>query len=157
MCVLQGFTWLPFAPPANFCSNITSMRTQWSPHFTCTTSPSLQLAYSILLAQFYCLPHTIIMCVCVCVCELVAQLCPTLCDPMDCSLPGSSVRGILPARILEWIAISFSRGSSWPRNETPVSCTAGRFFTFWATRETHYNVSSMYHWFCLVVYIQNLK
>jgi len=51
----------------------------------------------------------------VCVCE-VAQSCPTLCDPVDCSLPGSSVHGILQARILEWIAISFSRGSSQPRD-----------------------------------------
>ena len=48
--------------------------------------------------------------VCVCVCVLVAQSCLTLCDPMDCSLPGSSVHGILQARILEWVA--FSRGSS---------------------------------------------
>ena len=46
----------------------------------------------------------------------VAQLCPTLCDPVDCSLPDSSVRGILQARILEWVAISFSRGSSQPRD-----------------------------------------
>ena len=66
---------------------------------------------------------------------LVAQLCPTLCDPMDCSLPGSSVHGILQGRILEWIAISFSRGSSQSRDRTQVSCIAGRFFTIWATRE----------------------
>ena len=65
----------------------------------------------------------------------VAQLCLTLCDPMDWSLPGSCVHGILQARILEWVAISFSRGSSRPRNWTQVSCTAGRFFTFWTTRE----------------------
>ena len=45
-----------------------------------------------------------------------AQLCLTLCDPMDCSLPGSSVRGIFQAKVLEWIAISFSRGSSQPRD-----------------------------------------
>ena len=57
------------------------------------------------------------------------------CDPMDCSLPGCSVHGILQARILEWVAISFSRGSSSPRNRTQVSCTAGRVFTNWATRE----------------------
>ena len=56
---------------------------------------------------------------------LVAQSCPTLCIPMDCSLPGSSIQGILPARILEWVAIPFSRGSSWPRNWTGVSCIAG--------------------------------
>ena len=55
---------------------------------------------------------------------------------MDCSLPGSSVHGISQARILEWIVISFSRGSSWPRNQTWVSCIEGRFFTVWATRES---------------------
>ena len=58
---------------------------------------------------------------------LVAQLCLTLCDPMDCSLPGSSVHGILQARILEWVAISFSRGSSPPRDWTQVSRIASRF------------------------------
>ena len=58
------------------------------------------------------------------------------CDPMDYSLPGFSVPGILQARILEWVAISFSRGSSQPRNQTWVSCIAGRFFTDWATWET---------------------
>ena len=60
----------------------------------------------------------------------------TLCFPMDCSLPGSSVPGILQARILEWVTISFSQGSSQPRNRTQVSCIAGRFFTDWTTRET---------------------
>ena len=65
----------------------------------------------------------------------VAQSCPTLCNPMDCSLPGSSVHGILQARILEWVAIPFSRGSSQPRNWTRVSGIAGGFFTSWATRE----------------------
>ena len=65
---------------------------------------------------------------------LVIQL--TLCDPTDCGLPGSSVHGILEARILEWVAIPFSRGSSWPRDRTWVSHIAGRFFTVWATRET---------------------
>ena len=52
----------------------------------------------------------------------VTQLCPTLCDPMDCSLPGSSLHGIFQARVVEWVAISFSRGSSWPRDQTQVSC-----------------------------------
>ena len=58
-----------------------------------------------------------------------------LCDPVDCSLPGSSVHGILQARLLEWVAISFSRGSSWPRDWTYVSRIAGRRFNLWATRE----------------------
>ena len=65
----------------------------------------------------------------------ITQSCPTLYDPMKCSLPGSSVHGILQARILERVAILFSRGSSHPRDRTQVSCTAGRFFTVWATRE----------------------
>ena len=55
--------------------------------------------------------------------------------PMDCSLSGSSVHGIFQARVLEWIAISFSRGSSWPRNQIRVSRIAGRCFTVLATRE----------------------
>ena len=59
----------------------------------------------------------------------VAQLCLPLCDPVDCSLPGSSVHGILQARILEWAAIPFSRGCSQPRDRTQVSRTAGGFFT----------------------------
>ena len=63
------------------------------------------------------------------VCVLVAQSCPTLCEPMDCSPPRSSVHEIFQARILEWVAISFSRGSSKPRDRTRVSCTAGKFFT----------------------------
>ena len=56
---------------------------------------------------------------------------------MVCSLPGSSVHGIFQARILEWVAISLSRGSSRPRDGTQVSRTAGRCFTLWATREVH--------------------
>ena len=61
------------------------------------------------------------------------------CNPMDCSPPGSSVHGISQARILEWVAIPFSRGSSWPRDWTYVSCIAGRFFTVWATRRGCYH------------------
>ena len=65
------------------------------------------------------------VCVCVHVC---AQLCPAPCDPMDCGPPGSSVHGIFQARILEWVAISFSRVSSRPRNQNLVSC----LLHFWA-------------------------
>ena len=60
----------------------------------------------------------------------VIQSCPTLCDPMN-----FIVHGILQARILEWVAFPFSRGSSQPRDWTQVSCIAGEFFTSWATRE----------------------
>ena len=59
----------------------------------------------------------------------VAQSCPTLCDPMDCSRAGSSVRGIFQARVLEWVAISFSMGSSPPRDQTQLSLIVGRRFT----------------------------
>ena len=67
--------------------------------------------------------------------SLAAHSCPTLCDPMDCSLPDSSVHGIFQARILEWSAISFPRGSSQPRDQTQVSNVVGRCFIIWATRE----------------------
>ena len=60
----------------------------------------------------------------------VAQSCPTLCDPIDCI-----VHGILQARIMEWVAFPFSRGSYQPRDRTQVSHIAGGFFTSWATRE----------------------
>ena len=72
------------------------------------------------------------------------KLCPTLCNPMKCSLPSSCVHGILHARILEWVAIPFSRGSSQHRDQTLISHLAGRFFTIWATTEVQlirYSVS----------------
>ena len=65
----------------------------------------------------------------------VIPSCPTICDPLDSSLPGSSVHGILQAGILEWVAIPFFRGSSWSRDWTQVFSTSGRFFIIWATRE----------------------
>ena len=82
-------------------------------------------------------------CFCIFICHWkvkvkVAQLCPTLCDPMDYSHPGFSVSGILQAGILEWVAVFFSRGSARSRDWTGVSCIAGRFFTSWATREALY-------------------
>ena len=75
---------------------------------------------------------------------LVAQSCLTLCNPMSCSPPGSSIHGVLQARILEWIAIPFSRRSSQPRDWTWVSCIGGRFFTIWATRGGCYIVGPCY-------------
>ena len=65
---------------------------------------------------------------------LLTQSCPTLWDTMDCSLRGSSVHGILQARVLDWVTIPFSRGSSRPKDQTQISCIAGRFFTIWATK-----------------------
>ena len=80
----------------------------------------------------------------VCVCAKLLQSCLTLCDPMDYSLPGFSVLGILQARILEWVAMPCSRGSSQPRDGTCVSLSpalSGRFFTTSTTWETLLNVS----------------
>ena len=79
-----------------------------------------------------------------CVCAKLFQFCLTLCNPMDCSPPGSSVHGILQARTLEWVAMPFSRGSSPPRSQTHVSWLAGRSFTATATWEVHFAYSSVY-------------
>ena len=69
---------------------------------------------------------------------IATQSCPTLWDPMDCSLPSSFVHGILQARILKWVAISFSSASSQPRDRTQVSCMASRLFTIWTTKKSYY-------------------
>ena len=66
---------------------------------------------------------------------LVAQLCLTICDSLNYGPPGSSVHGDFQARILDWVAVAFSRGSSQPWDRTQVSLSSGRFFTIWATRE----------------------
>ena len=73
----------------------------------------------------------------------VTQSCLTLCDPMDCSLPGSSIHGIFQVSVLEWVAISFSKGSSQPRDLTQVSCIANRCFTIWATSSVQFSHSVM--------------
>ena len=70
-------------------------------------------------------------------CCLVAKSCLTLCHPMDCSPPGYSIHGISQARILERVAISFSKGSSWPRDWTFISCIGRQVPYHWATREAH--------------------
>ena len=68
-------------------------------------------------------------------CAQPLQSRPTLCDSMDCSPPGSSVHGIFQARILQWVSMSFSRGSSPPMGRNCISCITVRFFTHWATWE----------------------
>ena len=81
-----------------------------------------------LISQCWCVDYIFVLCA-----QSLSHV--QLCNPMNCSPPGSSVHGIFQARILEWIAISFSRGSFQPRDRTQVSHIAGRFFTVWATRE----------------------
>ena len=89
------------------------------------------------------------LCVCVCVCVLCVSHSVTvrLYNPMDCSPPGSSVHGVLQTRILVWVAISFSRGSSPPRNGTWVSCIAGRFFDHLSHQ------GSLYYIYVSIIYV----
>jgi len=90
-----------------------------------------------------------------CVCVLGPQLCPTLCDPKDCSQLGSTVHGILQARILEWFPISFSRRPSQRKDQTQISCIAGWFFTIWATREDSWETKAT-HIECYLWYKRNI-
>ena len=84
---------------------------------------------------------------------LVAKLCPTFCDTMEYNSLDSSVHEILQARILEWVVIHFSRGSSWPRDWTQVSCIAGRFFTIQATRDQIMLIILLQHYWRVQTYI----
>ena len=98
----------------------------WLPSF----SLHLQSVSLFCWSYFQNIPRIrVCVCVCVCVYVLVTQSCLTFCNPMDCSPLGSSVHGILQARILEWV--DFSKGSSWSRDWTWVSCIAGVRFTVW--------------------------
>ena len=78
------------------------------------------------LYKVYAQCHEVCVCVCVCVC---VQSCRLFCDPMDCIPSGSYVHGISQVRILEWVAISYSRGSPWSKDQTHVSCLTNIFFT----------------------------
>ena len=80
----------------------------------------------------------------VCCCSLVAKSCLTFCNPMHCSPPGSSVHENFQARILEWVAISFSSGSSRPRDSEPISCIGRQILYHWATREAQLNLKQTY-------------
>ena len=97
------------------------------------TRTSLSYAHAFVDQRYsimtLCLPHQF---------SSVTQPCPTLCNLMDCSLPGYSVHGISQARILDWVVISFSRKSSWPGDQTCVSCTSGRCFTICVTKEADF-------------------
>ena len=82
----------------------------------------------------------------------IENIIKTLCDPMDCHLPGSPVHGILQTKIVEWIAYPFSRASSQCRDRTQVSCIAGGFFTVWTTSGAHIYINTyvyMYTYVCI--------
>ena len=89
-------------------------------HIGCEEKKTMWLAYKLLDFKWSIVPSL----TWACVCAQLLQSCLILCNPMDCSPPGSSVYGISQARILEWVAMPSSRGSSWPRNWTHVSCTS---------------------------------
>ena len=111
----EGITWEK-VENSHFCHHISVSTDSWS---ELQTQDSWAL--TCLDTCLYCLKVKV----------RGAQSRSTPYDPMDCSSPGSTVRGISQARILDWVAISFSRGSSWPRDLTHVSLIAGRFFTVW--------------------------
>ena len=121
--------------PAHRCKPVFHRSSPHAPP-SCTLSPSPRAAPSLLPSHSPPPAQTSSAEWCVCP---VAQSCPAPCDPMDCSPPGSSVHGIRQARVLEWAAVSFSRGSSRPRDRTCTSyvpCIVGRCFTPSATWET---------------------
>ena len=123
--------WNPRRTPFLLASAVTVTNLHKHAHYPIEHTLCLH-AVMIILGQENPFPPLTPQYVCVYVCVLATQLCPTLCDPMDCCLPGSSVHGILQARILEWVAILSFRGSSWPRDWTSVSVSpslAGRFLS----------------------------
>ena len=131
--------WGKFCPTSQFWR----MNHNWSRFSMATPLPSLdnwfgggqRTKYISRRSLLRKLLEVICVCVCVCVCVVLGTLwCPTVCDPME-SPPGSSVHGVLQARILEWVTMPSSRGFSWPRDQTWVSCMAHRFFTIWAIRK----------------------
>ena len=89
---------------------------------------------------------------CVCVCS-VTKLCLTPLNPMDCSPLGSSMHGISQAKILEQVAISFSRGTSWSRDQTCISCISRRVLYCWATREDHLYMHIYVIYLCIYQYV----
>ena len=101
----------------------------------CKTTTSTNISTLIHFAvKLFWLDIGVLMCLC-------AQPSPTLCNPMDFCPPGSSVHGIIQARILEWVAISSCRRSSWPRDPTHLSCIGRQILYYWATWEAHRNAS----------------
>ena len=120
--------WLMSFSPTPHCFSWQEELWPWHLALTLKTQyPSLEQVHWLLIQGL-----RVLLCL-----YLAVQSCLTHCNPMDCSLPGSSVQGILQARILEWVAMPSSRGSSQPRYQTQVSHLAGRFFPLWSPREAH--------------------
>ena len=124
-CILSPSNLTPTTASGVPSPNTTLSCLPWAYSGLPSFSLKCRIQYWIIILQgviyFYCYHHHC--------CCLIAKSCPTLCNPMDCSPPSLSVHGISQERILEWVAISFSRGSSWTRDQIWISCIAGRFFT----------------------------
>ena len=120
----------------------------WNPSKIIVTQNSVKVALHVIWMIY---PQFLYVCqyliiptgkISACACS-VTQSCLTLCDPMDCSLPGSPVPGVLQARILEWVAFPSSRGSSLSRDRTCVSCISRQILYHWATWEVPYSITNM--------------
>ena len=120
--------------PVLISTLLTSGDSSWATLHISLDSPAIATWH---LLQFF----KLVMYPMACVLCSVTQLCVTLWDPMDCSPPVSFVRGILQARILEWVAISFSRGSPWPRDRTHVSCIGKQILYPCANLDRHSKLS----------------
>ena len=143
---------IPWTEKPSGLQSIGSQRVRhyWS-DLTCRhthTHTHTHIYIHIYMHTYICIHTHIYTYICMCMCK-VTQSYLTLCDPVDCSPPGSSVHGILQARILEWIAMSFSSRSSQPRDRTQVSCIAGRRFILWATGEAIYMYTHTYPHICM--------
>ena len=117
----HDFNSFYFSENRNFCSSLCL------PFFNCVLI--FFLGYILLFVQSYGQKYGILLVLWTCAHAKLLQSCPTLCHPMDSSPSGSSVHGILQARIMMWVTVFSSRGSSWFRDQPPISCIAGRFFT----------------------------
>ena len=138
MALFHSFSWLSNTP---LCTYICIFWTHSSAagHFSCLHILAMVNAAAVNIGMRVRVRVCVRARVCACVCALTCahaqslQSCPT-CDPMDRSPPGSSVHGILQARLLEWVLMPSFRGSSRPRDGTCLSCIAGTFFTILTTR-----------------------
>ena len=123
-----------FYCPEEFSKHVAQCRAKWREHLICENirkNSTEHLALNIKSVKVSGFSHQAYK-VCVCVCVLLSRV-QLFATPW--TIACSFVRGILQVRMLEWVAIPSSRGSSQPRDQTQVSCISGRFFTIWATRE----------------------
>ena len=138
--ILSIISFIWFILPHYFYLTLKTVPVEDHPWTWSNVKPSCYMFTLITAISLYHDTHHMLLIWFVC---SVAQSCLTLCDPVDCSTPGFSVHRIFQARILEWVAISFFRGSSWPRVLTWVFCMDRWILYQWATREAHIRVTKL--------------